>query len=109
MGKFTLLCSIAAAVLISGARAQTLNTTSQPPVSSMESVGIITDYTPDSALVLDTGTGEPKHFKFAQKVEYVDADGKVIEAAGLRKNLRVRVHYTQHGGDMIIDKVTLAQ
>ena len=77
--------------------------------SSGESTGRITDYTPDSALVLDTGSGEPVHYKFAKKVAYVDKDGQVIQAPALSKNLRVKVHYIKQGGDMIVDKVTLAE
>ena len=78
-------------------------------VAGAESTGKITDYTPDSALVLDTGSGEPVHYKFARKVTYVDKDGQTIQAPALTKNLRVKVHYLKQGGDMIVDKVTLAE
>jgi hypothetical protein len=78
-------------------------------VTGNESTGRITDYTPDSALVLDTGSGEPVHYRFAKNVTYVDNDGQVIQASGLQKNLRVRVHYLKQGGDMIVDKVTLIE
>lgn len=78
-------------------------------VSGDESSGRITDYTPDSALVLDTGSGEPVHYRFAKNVTYVDKDGQVIQASGLQKNLRVRVHYLKQGGDMVVDKVTLIE
>src|SRR5436853_6864447 len=75
-------------------------------VTGSESTGRITDYTPDSALVLDTGSGEPVHYRFAKKVTYVDNDGQVIQASGLQKNLRVRVNYLKQGGDMVLEKVT---
>jgi len=78
-------------------------------VTGSESTGKITDYTPDSALVLDTGSGEPVHYKFARKLTYVDKDGQIIQAPALTKNLRVKVHYLKQGGDMIVDKVTLAE
>jgi hypothetical protein len=78
-------------------------------VTGTESTGKITDYTPDSALVLDTGSGEPVHYKFAKKVAYVDKDGQTIQAPDLTKNLRVKVHYVKQGGDLIVDKVTLAE
>jgi hypothetical protein len=78
-------------------------------VTGNENTGRITDYTPDNALVLDTGSGEPVHYRFAKKVTYVDNDGQVIQASGLHKNLRVRVHYLKQGGDMIVDKVTLIE
>jgi hypothetical protein len=78
-------------------------------VTGTESTGKITDYTPDSALVLDTGSGEPVHYNFAKKVTYVDKDGQTIQAPALTKNLRVKVHYVKQGGDLIVDKVTLAE
>jgi hypothetical protein len=78
-------------------------------VTGAESTGKITDYTPDSALVLDTGSGEPVHYKFARKVTYIDKDGQTIQAPALTKNLRVKVHYLKQGGDMIVDKVTLTE
>jgi len=78
-------------------------------VGGTESIGKITDYTPDSALVLDTGSGEPVHYKFAKHVVFVDKDGTTIQAPALSKNLRVKVHYIKQGGDLIVDKVTLAE
>ena len=76
-----------------------------------EATGTITDVTPERSLVLHTGTsaGDSVVFRFAPKVLYVDEDGKVLEAAGLRKNLRVRLSYVKTGGDNIIDKVTILQ
>ena len=78
-------------------------------VGGTESIGKITDYTPDSALVLDTGSGEPVHYKFAKRVTFVDKDGTTIQTPALSKNLRVKVHYIKQGGDLIVDKVTLAE
>ena len=76
-----------------------------------EATGTITDVTAERSLVLHTGTdaGEPVVFRFAPKVTYVDEDGRVIEAPGLRKNLRVRLSFVKTGGDNIIDKVTILQ
>ncbi len=76
---------------------------------SKEATGSVSDYTPGEALVLDTGSGVPVHYKFAKTVTYVDADGKTVEASGLRKNLRVHVHYIRDGGDLVVDKVTLTE
>lgn len=76
-----------------------------------EATGTITDVTAERSLVLHTGTdaGEPVVFRFAPKVTYVDEDGRVVEAPGLRKNLRVRLSFVKAGGDNIIDKVTILQ
>jgi hypothetical protein len=80
-------------------------------VGGTEAIGKITNYTPDpdGALVLDTGSGEPVHYKFAKGVTFVDKDGTTIQAPALSKNLRVKVHYTKQSGDLIVDKVTLAE
>ena len=94
----------ATALLIGFAHAQT---SSNMIGSEVESTGTITEYTPGSALVLDTGTGEPVQFKLSKNVTYADTDGKAIEAAGLTTNRRVRVHYIKVGGDNVADKVTL--
>lgn len=95
----------AAALLIGFAHAQTSSTST---ASEGESTGTIKDYTPGSVLVLETLTpNEPIQFKLSKNVTYADADGKVIQAAGLTTNQRVRVHYTKVGGDNVADKVTL--
>jgi hypothetical protein len=114
MIRTILIIACVSASLAIVATAQNSSTSSVPPTigaspSSMESTGTITEYTPDSSLVLDTGSGEPVHFIFGKNVTYVGSDGQVIEASGLRKNLRVRVHYAVIGGDKVIDKVALAE
>ena len=112
--KTILLIACVSASLGIVANAQNSSTSTLPPTAgtsatSMESTGTITEYTPDSSLVLDTGSGEPVHFVFGRNVTYVGADGQTIQASGLRKNLRVRVHYLVVGGDKVIDKVTLTE
>jgi len=91
--------------------AQNSSTSTVPPsgAASLESTGTITEYTPESSLVLDTGSGEPVHFVFGKTVNYVGADGQSVQASGLRKNLRVRVHYIKNRGDNVIDKVILTE
>jgi hypothetical protein len=103
MNKILVSLICAGALFATGANAQVST------VGGTESIGKITDYTPDSALVLDTGSGEPVHYKFAKRVTYVDKDGTTIQAPALTKNQRVKVHYTRQGGDLIVDKVTLAE
>src|SRR5437868_3148929 len=114
MIKRMLLIISVAASLATIANAQNSSTSTIPPttgagVTSMESTGTITEYTPESSLVLDNGSGEPVHFVFGKNVTYVGSDGQTVQAPGLRKNLRVRVHYLVVGGDKVIDKVTLTE
>ncbi len=76
-----------------------------------EATGNISELTPGHSLVLHTGIkeGEPTVFRFAPQVTYVDAAGKIVEAAGLRKNLRVRVSYVKSEGANIVDRVTILE
>ena len=104
----------AMALFVAVAQAQTSSTssttttgagTSETTTTTTESSGTITDYTPGASIVLNTGSGEPVHYKFSKSVTYVTPDGKVVEASKVRKNSKVRVHYIKDGSDMLVDKV----
>jgi len=95
----------AAALLTTLSLGQTSTT---DPVFGAEMTGTIKEYTPGASLVLETlAPNAPVQFKLSKNVTYADTDGKTIEAAGLTKNQKVRVHYTKVGGDNVADKVTL--
>src|ERR1700720_1490046 len=97
----------AAALLISFAYARPMST-SPDPIAGAEMTGTIKDYAPGSVLVLETlAPSEAVQFKLSKNVSYADTDGKVIDAVGLTRNQKVRVHYTKVGGDNVADKVTL--
>ena len=108
-----LIC--ATALFVAGAYAQTSSTTNtttttaggttESTTTTTESSGTITEYMPGSSIVLNTGSGEPTHYKFSKTVTYVTPDGKVIEASRVKKNSKVRVHYIKEGSDMLVDKV----
>jgi len=70
-----------------------------------ESTGTITEWSPGSRLVLSSGSGSPVNYRVGKSVTYVTSDGKVIDASRVRKDAKVRVHYTKEGSDMIVDKV----
>jgi hypothetical protein len=81
---------------------------SPDPKTGVEMTGTIKEYTPGTALVLETvAPSEPVHFKLSKTITYADADGKPLEAAGLTTNQKVRVHYTKVGGDNVADKISL--
>jgi hypothetical protein len=100
---------ISATAVLLAAIVQAQPTSSSPdPKTGAEMTGTIKEYTPGSALVLETlAPSEPVHFRLSKAVTYADADGKAIEAAGLTTNQKVRVHYTKVGGDNVADKVSL--
>ncbi|MFL6582934.1 MAG: hypothetical protein ACJ8KU_00290 [Chthoniobacterales bacterium] len=111
--KVLLAIASAMALMVAVCTAQTGTTSSttttaggtETTTTTTESSGTITDYTPGSSIVLNTGTGEPVHYKFSKHVTYVTPDGKVIESSKVRKNSKVRVHYVKEGSDMLVDKV----
>src|SRR2546423_15565972 len=97
------------ALLLLAAIAQAQPTSGSPdPKTGVEMTGTIKEYTPGTALVLETvAPSEPVHFKLSKTITYADADGKPLEAAGLTTNQTVRVHYTKVGGDNVADKISL--
>jgi hypothetical protein len=81
---------------------------SPDPKTGAEMTGTVKEYTPGTALVLETvAPSEPVHFRLSKTVTYADADGKTLEAAGLTTNQKVRVHFTKVGGDNVADKISL--
>jgi len=81
---------------------------SPDPKAGAESTGTVKEYTPGSILILDTlAPSEPTVFKLSKSVVYVDADGKTVDAPGLTKNQKVRVHYMKSAGENVADRVIL--
>ncbi len=114
--KTFLSIAFATAFMIAVSNAQTPSTSTTTAASeaaavktTSENVGTITEFTPGSEIVLSTGSGEPIHYKFAKSVTYVNARGKEINAAKIKKDRKVRVHYTKEGNDMLVDKVTVVK
>src|SRR3954447_11526984 len=94
MKQFFLFFTVAILTISLG---QAQPTTGSPdPKGGAEMTGTIKDYTPGTALVLETlAPSEPVHFRISKAVTYADSNGKPIEAAGLTTNQKVRVHYTK--------------
>ena len=116
----TIICAISLSTIVAKAQPSpgttaTTTATSQATAaattttSTTESVGTITEFTPGMTLVLNTGTGEPVHYKLAKNVTYINAKGKEVKAERIRKDRKVRVHYVKEGNDMVVDKVTVVR
>src|SRR5437660_12628431 len=109
----TIICAVTFAAVAANAQtspatATTTSTTQSgsnttTSTSTTESIGTISEFTPGSTLVVNTGTGEPVHYKLAKNVTYINAKGKEIKAERIRKDRKVRVHYTKEGNDMVVD------
>ena len=85
------------------------NGVSETTTTTTESTGTVTDFTPGQMMVLKTEAAEPVRYKFGKTVTYVTSDGKVIEASRIRKDSKVRVHYSKEGDDMLVDKVIVTE
>jgi hypothetical protein len=77
--------------------------------SSTEAVGTVSEFTPGASLVLASNGGTPVQYKLGKNVTYINAKGKEIKAERIRKDRKVRVHYTREGNDMVVDKVTIVR
>jgi hypothetical protein len=106
MKKPILICLI---TVLASAIVYAQPTSSSPdPKAGAETTGTVKEYTPGSILILDTlAPNEPTQFKLSKSVVYADADGKALEAPGLSKNQKVRVHYMKTAGENVADRVTL--
>jgi hypothetical protein len=93
----------------SGASPATTSVTNDTTTTSSTtgSSGTVTDYTPGAAIVLDPGTGQPVHFIIGKTVQVVTPDGKVIEAAKVKKNTKVHLHLVADGDRTVVDKITV--
>ena len=78
-------------------------------MTTTESTGTITEFTPGLSIVLNTGTGEPVRYKLGKSVTFVNAKGKVINDSKMKKDRKVRVHYVKEGNDMVVDKVAIVR
>src|SRR5215210_7788547 len=97
----------ATALLVAVAYGQTSSTTTTTSgtadtqagttTTTTESSGTVTEFSPGASIVVNTGAGEPVHYRFSKSVTYVTPEGKVIEASKIKKNSKVRVHYVKEG------------
>src|SRR2546423_14358576 len=107
--KKTLL-SIALALVAPFAWAQTSSTTTS--TTTTESDGTIAEYTPGSVITLKESSG-PRHYRFGKTVTYVTKSGRTLDEAAVKTRIKVgvpvHVHYTGEGGNLLVDRVVLAE
>jgi hypothetical protein len=101
-----ILLSIALAFVAPFAWAQVSETTTT--TTTTDANGTITEYTPDSAIVLRENSG-PVRYRFGKTVTYVTRSGRVLDAETVRTRVKVgipvRVHYSGTGDNMVVDRV----
>ena len=101
-----ILLSIALAFVAPFAWAQVSETTTT--TTTTDANGTITEYTPDSAIVLRETSG-PVRYRFGKTVTYVTRSGRVLDTETVRTRVKVgvpvRVHYSGTGDNMVVDRV----
>ncbi len=101
-----ILLSIALAFVAPFVWAQVSETTTT--TTTTDANGTITEYTPDSAIVLRETSG-PVRYRFGKTVTYVTRSGRVLDTETVRTRVKVgvpvRVHYSGTGDNMVVDRV----
>jgi hypothetical protein len=101
-----ILLSIALAFVAPFAWAQVSETTTT--TTTTDANGTITEYTPDSAIVLRETSG-PVRYRFGKTVTYVTRSGRVLDTETVRTRVKVglpvRVHHAGTGDNMVVDRV----
>ena len=85
------------------------NGATETTTTTTENTGVVTEFTPGTALFLKTEAAQPVRYKFGKTVTYVTSDGRVIEASKIKKDSKVHVHYIKQGDDMLVDKVIVTE
>jgi len=74
--------------------------------TSTTTMGTISEFTPDNALVIRTESSpEPIRYKFSKTTTYVDEAGKPVSIKTVKSGLPVTVHYTKVDGGLVANKV----
>ena len=117
----TIICALLVTAFFASAQTESTTTTSSTTgaqtqaaastttTTTTENVGVISEFTPGSVIVLKSETGEPVRYKLGTNVTYINGKGKEIKADRIRKDRTVRVHYVKEGNDMVVDKVTIVR
>lgn len=117
----TIICALLVTALAASAQTQSTTTTTATgtqtqgaaatttTTTTTENVGVISEFTPGSVIVLKSESGDPVRYKLGTSVTYINAKGKEIKADRIRKDRKVRVHYVKDGNDMVVDKVTIVR
>ncbi len=87
-----------------------LGSKTETTVTTTTDEGVVTTFTPGSALVVKrVGVTEPVSYTLTKTVEYVDGAGKVIDASIVKPGARVHVYYDKDGTTQVVRRVVVNQ
>ena len=108
-----IIISIACALVAPVALAQTSTTTksaTETTTTSTTTSGIVTTFTPGTAIFVQTGDGiDPVRYLLGKTVHYVNKAGKEIEPTMVKPGAKVQVVYDKSGDTTIVSKVVVDQ
>lgn len=82
--------------------------TAKSSSSANEATGTLVEFVAGQSVVINTGT-ENQHFKLSGQAQYFNPKGKQIEERKLKKDRKVRVHFTKQGDDNVVDRISLVR
>ncbi len=77
----------------------------QTTVKTTESVGTVSEMTPDTLVMHSETSTTPMHYTFTKKTIYVDEEGTPVAMDTVTSGQPVTVYYTMDGENMMADKV----
>jgi hypothetical protein len=109
MKKAISLVVFALAVLImpSALFAQDKTVTTVDKVTTTETVGTISEFSPDTIVVKTETSSTPMHYTYTKSTTYVDDAGEPVSVETVKSGLPVTVYYTSEGGKMTANKVVV--
>jgi hypothetical protein len=82
----------------------TVNTST---MTTTESVGTVSEVSPDSIVIQSETSTSPTHYSYTEKTTYVDETGAPVSIETVKSGLPVTVYYTLEGDRMIANKVVV--
>ncbi len=70
-----------------------------------ESVGTVSEASPDSIVIQSETISTPTNYSYSKKTTYVDETGAPVSMETVKSGLPVTVYYTREGDRMVADKV----
>ncbi|MBF0495038.1 MAG: hypothetical protein HQK58_00455 [Deltaproteobacteria bacterium] len=76
-------------------------------VTRTETVGTISEVSPDTIVVRSETSSSPSHYKHSKTTTYVDDRGLPVSMETVKSGQPVTVYYTRDGDHMIANKVVI--